>query len=105
MEKCIDNLEREFYIRMTRRMGWTKNVLIHQIENKSYEKTVTSQTNFSQNLPAKIRNQAKLAVKDEYVFENVSTYSDKKTKRFSKIIFLPFKMIKANKNFTVFQRQ
>lgn len=26
-----DALEREFYIRMTRRMGWTKAVLIHQI--------------------------------------------------------------------------
>lgn len=37
-------------------------------------------------------------------FENVSTFSDKKTKRVSKIIFLPFKMLKANKNFTIFQR-
>ncbi len=26
---CKDNLEREFYIRMTRKYGWTKNVLIH----------------------------------------------------------------------------
>jgi predicted nuclease of restriction endonuclease-like (RecB) superfamily len=69
MSKCKDNLEREFYIRMTKRMGWTKSVLIHQIENKSYEKTITSQTNFSKSLPAKIRSQAKLAVKDEYAFD------------------------------------
>jgi predicted nuclease of restriction endonuclease-like (RecB) superfamily len=69
MSKCKDNLEREFYIRMTKRMGWTKSVLIHQIENKSYEKTITSQTNFSKNLPAAIRSQAKLAVKDEYAFD------------------------------------
>ncbi len=27
MEKCKDDLEREFYIRMTRKMGWSKNVL------------------------------------------------------------------------------
>ena len=69
MAKCKDALEREFYIRMTRRMGWTKNVLIHQIDNKTYEKTLANQTNFDKVLPGKIRNQAKLAVKDEYTFD------------------------------------
>ncbi|MFA6636782.1 MAG: PDDEXK nuclease domain-containing protein [Candidatus Omnitrophota bacterium] len=69
MSKCKDDLEREFYIRMTRRMGWTKNVLIHQIENKTYEKTMVNQTNFKRTLPAKIQKQAKLALKDEYAFD------------------------------------
>lgn len=69
MEKCNDNLEREFYIRMSKKMGWTKNVLIHQIENQSYEKTLISETNFNKTVPEKIRNQAKLAVKDEYTFD------------------------------------
>jgi DUF1016 N-terminal domain len=36
MEKCKDDLEREFYICMTRKFDWTKNVLVHQIENQSY---------------------------------------------------------------------
>ena len=67
-ERCKDDLQREFYIRMTRKFGWTKNVLIHQIENKSYEKTLLNQTNFDQTVPAEIRQQAKLAVKDEYIF-------------------------------------
>lgn len=39
MEKCKDDLQREFYIQMTKRYGWTKRV------------------------------QAKLAVKDEYTFD------------------------------------
>jgi predicted nuclease of restriction endonuclease-like (RecB) superfamily len=69
MEKCKDELEREFYIRMTRKFGWTKNVLINQIENQSYEKTLLNQTNFAQTVPENIRNQAKLAVKDEYTFD------------------------------------
>ncbi|OGW07683.1 MAG: hypothetical protein A2W75_02660 [Nitrospinae bacterium RIFCSPLOWO2_12_39_15] len=69
MECCEDVLEREFYIRMTKKFGWTKNVLIHQIDNKTYEKTMLNQTNFSKVLPEKIRNQAKLAVKDEYTFD------------------------------------
>ncbi len=66
---CKDDLEREFYIRMTKRMGWSKNVLIHQIENKTYEKTALNQTNFGKTLPPKIKDQAKLAVKDEYFFD------------------------------------
>jgi len=69
MAQCKDDLEREFYIRMTKRMGWTKNVLIHQIENKTYEKTLINQTNFNKNLPSSIKEQAKLAVKDEYTFD------------------------------------
>lgn len=69
LEKCKDNLEREFYIRMTRKFGWTKNVLIHQIENQTYEKTLLNQTNFDLVVPEEIRNQAKLAVKDEYTFD------------------------------------
>ena len=69
MGRCKDLLEREFYVRMTRKFGWTKNVLIHQIDNKTYEKTMLNQTNFTKALPEKIRNQAKLAVKDEYTFD------------------------------------
>lgn len=69
LDRCADDLEREFYIRMTRKFGWTKNVLIHQIENKTFEKTLINQTNFDKALPEKIKNQAKLAVKDEYTFD------------------------------------
>jgi predicted nuclease of restriction endonuclease-like (RecB) superfamily len=69
MEKCKDDQEREFYLRMTRRFGWTKNVLTHQIENNTYEKTMLGQTNFEETLPEEIRGQATLAVKDEYTFD------------------------------------
>lgn len=69
IEKCKDDLEREFYIRMTRKYGWTKDVLINQIEGNSYTLYLTNQTNFEQNLPEKYRNQAILAVKDSYNFD------------------------------------
>ena len=69
LEKCKDDLEREFYIRMTRKFGWTKNVLAHQIENQTYEKTLLNQTNFEAAIAEDYRNQAKLAVKDDYVFD------------------------------------
>jgi len=69
MGRCKDALEREFYIRMARKFGWSKNVLIHQIENQSYEKSMLSQNNFEHALTPKLRAQAKLAVKDEYLFD------------------------------------
>jgi predicted nuclease of restriction endonuclease-like (RecB) superfamily len=69
LEKCKDDLEREFYIRMTQQFGWTKNVLIHQIDNQTYEKTLLNQTNFDSTLTTEIIQQAKLAIKDEYTFD------------------------------------
>ena len=65
MSKCKDPLEREFYIRMTRRFGWSKNVL-HQIDNQSYKKSLLDQTHFDQALTPEVRAQARLAVKDAY---------------------------------------
>ncbi len=69
MEKCRDATQREFYIRMTRKYGWTKNVLALRIQDQTYEKTLLGQTNFEKNLPEPVREQAKLAVRDEYTFD------------------------------------
>lgn len=33
LEKCKDALQREFYLKMTRKFGWTKSVLANQIVN------------------------------------------------------------------------
>ena len=68
MDKCKDVLEREFYIRMTRKYGWTKNVLILKIEGKTYENILINQTNFNKTIPVSLQNQAKFAIKDEYTF-------------------------------------
>lgn len=69
LDKCKDDLEREFYIRMTRKFGWTKRLLQHHIENQNYEKTLLNQTNFDKTVSEETKNQAKLAVKDEYIFD------------------------------------
>ncbi|HEX6798963.1 MAG TPA: PDDEXK nuclease domain-containing protein [Ktedonobacterales bacterium] len=69
LDHCHDALEREFYIRMTRKHGWTRNVLLHQIEGRAYEATLLNQTNFDQTLPDAARAQAHLAVKDDYTFD------------------------------------
>ena len=63
MEKCKDNLQREFYIQMTKR------VLTNFVEAQTYEKYLLNQTNFDLTLPKERRAQAKLAIKDEYTFD------------------------------------
>jgi predicted nuclease of restriction endonuclease-like (RecB) superfamily len=68
LSKCHDSFEREFYMRMSKRNGWSYPVLLNQIDNKNYEKTMLAQTNFDQNLPDKIKSEANMAVKDEYAF-------------------------------------
>ncbi len=69
IQKCKDDLEREFYIQMIKRYGWTYRVLANHIENHSYEKFLLNQTNFDETVPRKYQEQAKLAVKDEYIFD------------------------------------
>ncbi|WP_396170457.1 YhcG family protein [Flavobacterium sp.] len=69
LKKCKDNNQRQFYTIATKKFGWTKDVLTHQIENKTYEKYLLNQTNFDETIPEKIKNQAILAVKDHYNFD------------------------------------
>lgn len=69
MEKCKDNLEREFYLLHMRKFGWTYRVLTHQIDNKTYEKYLLNQTNFDEIMPVDYKHQALLAIKDHYTFD------------------------------------
>jgi len=68
-QKCKDSLEREFYIKMVIKFGWSYRVLDNNIDNKSYEKYLLNQTNFDKTLAEDYKHQAKLAVKDEYNFD------------------------------------
>lgn len=69
LEKCQDNLEREFYIRMARKYGWSYRVLLNNIENQTYEKTLLNQTNFDRTLPAHLKEKTALVLKDEYTYD------------------------------------
>ncbi len=56
-------------MRATARFGWTRAVLQHQVDNRSYEKYLSNQTSFDQTLSPTLRAQAILAVKDHYTFD------------------------------------
>lgn len=69
LTKCKETRQRQFYILATKKHGWTKDVLINKIEAKTYENYLLGQSNFDMTLPEKIKNQAILALKDEYTFD------------------------------------
>ena len=71
LTKCKEMQQRQFYILSTKKYGWTKDVLINKIEAKTYENYLLGQSNFDMTLPEKIKNQAILALKDEYTFDLV----------------------------------
>ena len=68
LERCKDDLEREYYIQMTRKNSWSKGVLIHQMAGKAYEKFLLSK-NTSLKKITKAKSIPKIAVKDEFSFE------------------------------------
>ena len=71
LTKCKEPQQRQFYILATKKYGWTKDVLLNKIEAKAYENYLLGQSNFDTTLPEKVKNQAILALKDEYTFDLV----------------------------------
>lgn len=61
--------EREFYIKKTIENGWSRDILIHQIEIKLHERTAKALTNFGRTLPAPQSYLAQQIIKDPYAFD------------------------------------
>ena len=70
MYRVKDYREREFYIRKTFEYGWTRDVLIHQIEAGAHlEINAKKMHNFPQVLPEHLAEQADKALKDSYILD------------------------------------
>ncbi|MBF6612285.1 MAG: DUF1016 family protein [Chloroflexi bacterium] len=66
---CKSSEEREFYLKMTRKHGWSYRVLSHHIDSKAYERWLLGQTNFDTTLADPLKDRAKLTVRDDYNFD------------------------------------
>ena len=70
LSRIKDIKEREFYIRGTIQFGWSRNVLVHQIEAEAYKQTkIKKMHNFPKTLPAHLAEQADLTMKDTYTLD------------------------------------
>jgi predicted nuclease of restriction endonuclease-like (RecB) superfamily len=69
LEKTKDPAERLWYARQTSEHGWSRAVLVHQMESNLYARQGSATTNFASTLPAPQSDLADQVVKDPYVFE------------------------------------
>ena len=69
LEKCKDEHERFYYIKMTEKFAWSKTLLINAIDANHYQNTLLNQTNFTETLQQSQAESANIIVKDEYTFD------------------------------------
>lgn len=69
LDHVKDLQEREWYVRATLENGWSRNVLVLQIESGLYRRMGKAQTNFPQALPAPQSDLAQQLLKDPYNFD------------------------------------
>ncbi len=72
LDALDDPIRREWYIRQTIQNGWSRNVLVHQIESRLFERQGQAVTNFSQTLPPAQSELAQQVLKDPYNFDFLS---------------------------------
>ena len=63
-DKVKDKHVRMFYITKAAENGWSRNVMVHQLESKLYERQGKAITNFNNTLPAKQSDLAREILKE-----------------------------------------
>jgi predicted nuclease of restriction endonuclease-like (RecB) superfamily len=69
LDTVKDATQREWYIRQAVQSGWSRNVLVHQIEGKLYDRQGHALTNFDRTLPSPHSELAQELIKDPYNFD------------------------------------
>ncbi len=76
LEKIAAPKQREWYIRQTVEHGWSRNVLVLQIESRLFERQGTAPTNFARTLPTPQSDLAQQILKDPYAFDFLTLDKD-----------------------------
>lgn len=78
LDKFSDFAVRKWYIEKTQENGWSRNVLVHQIESGLYERQAIAQkiSNFESLLPAPQSELAVQTMKDPYLFDFIPFKED-----------------------------
>jgi predicted nuclease of restriction endonuclease-like (RecB) superfamily len=72
LDKVKNEEERLFYIRQAAENGWSRNVMVHQIESGLYKRKGAAVTNFHATLPKPQSDLAHELLKDPYKFDFLS---------------------------------
>jgi len=76
ISKCSNIEEALFYVNNTQQYGWSRAVLILQIESGLWQREGKSVTNFENTLPIIQSDLAKQTLKDPYIFDFLSLTND-----------------------------
>jgi len=76
LEKVTLSEERLWYARQTVASGWSRNVLVHQIESRLYTRQGQAVTNFAQTLPSPDSDLTAQLLKDPYNFDFLTLHKD-----------------------------
>jgi len=80
LDKVKDQSERNFYAEKAVENGWSRNVLVHQIESNLYNRQGKLQNNFTDTLPADQSELVKELFKDPYKFDFFNLTEEAKEK-------------------------
>lgn len=71
INKVKDYAAREYYLKATAELGWSRGVLVHQIQTGAYERHLKTrkQHTFKEALPEALAEQADQAMKDVYMLD------------------------------------
>ncbi|WP_236506499.1 PDDEXK nuclease domain-containing protein [Tychonema sp. BBK16] len=86
IEKLKSSEERLWYARQTIEQGWSRNVLVHQIESGLYRRQGKADTNFSRTLPNPQSELAQQLLKDPYNFDFISLSQEAKERELEKAL-------------------
>ena len=70
--KCKDHDQARFYVDATLKHGWSRTILVHQIESDLWRRQGAAETNFASALPSPESALATQVLKDPYVFDFLS---------------------------------
>ena len=71
-EKCKDDIQREYYIRKTKQMGWSKLDLIDKIKRHHFENQALAQNNFDMTVSTELKAQVAWEFVDDYNVELIN---------------------------------
>lgn len=72
LDAVKDSEERKWYVEQTIQYGWSRNILVHQIESALYHRQGKAVTNFERTLPKPQSELAQQLLKDPYNFDFLS---------------------------------
>lgn len=78
IQSISDRPQREWYVQAALAQGWSRQVLVHQIETQAYQRQGAAITNFEQTLPAPQAELLRDLIKDPYVLDFIMLADDAK---------------------------